>query len=109
MKQTTKIVTAENHDVSLEIRDKDTETVWVFLHGWGGSKSVWGQVCKKLPLTSVAVDLPGFGRSDDLSEPWSIVDYRDAVFKIVQKLQKDNIILVKLLLCNQLLPFLWSS
>jgi len=94
MKKTTKTVTAENHDVSLKIRDKDTETVWVFLHGWGGSKSVWEQVCKQIPFTSVTVDLPGFGQSDDLSEPWSIADYRDTVVAIVQKLKVDNIVLV---------------
>jgi len=94
MKKTTKTVTAENHDVSLKVRDKDTETVWLFLHGWGASKSVWEQICKQIPFTSVAVDLPGFGQSDDLLEPWSIADYRDAVVEIIQKLDRDKVVLV---------------
>ena len=94
MKQTKKTVTVMGLEIATHIRDRDTDLTWIFLHGWGANKAVWKNIIKRIPYTSIVIDLPGFGRSDNLSEPWSIVDYRDAVFKIVQKLQKDNTVLV---------------
>ena len=94
MKQTKKTVTVEGLKIAVHIRDRGTDLAWIFLHGWGANKAVWKNIIKRIPYTGTAIDLPGFGQSDDLSEPWGIADYRDAVFKIVQKLQKDNTVLV---------------
>lgn len=50
----------------LETGPADNETAVVFLHGFGGDHENWGLLQAQVPATirTVAVDLPGHGRSD---------------------------------------------
>jgi pimeloyl-ACP methyl ester carboxylesterase len=94
MKQIKKTVTVKGLEIATHIHDRGTDLTWIFLHGWGANKAVWKNIIKRIPYTSIAVDLPGFGQSDDLDSPWSIADYRDVVVELVQQLKKDSVILV---------------
>lgn len=51
------------------------------LHGWGSSAAAFDGVCAGLEdiRTCCRIDFPGFGRSEDLSEPWGLEDYADLV------------------------------
>lgn len=50
------------------------------LHGWGGSRESFTELCTALRGTNVELltpDLPGFGREKEPTEPWSVDDYAD--------------------------------
>jgi pimeloyl-ACP methyl ester carboxylesterase len=94
MNKISKKTTVNNQTISLEIRGRNTETVWVFLHGWGSSKSVWQTTVKHLPHTSVTIDLPGFGRSENLSQPWDVDRYNKAVKATIENIGINRVVLV---------------
>ncbi|MDP4132990.1 MAG: alpha/beta hydrolase [Bacillota bacterium] len=54
------------------------ETV-LLLHGWGACKESLSPIYNYLKqnFRIVALDLPGFGKSDEPSEPWDVSDYVD--------------------------------
>lgn len=94
MRKTTKQITIEDISISVEVRDRESETAWVFLHGWGSNKEVWRNVAQNLNQTIVTIDLPGFGSSDDLSKPWTIADYSEAVRTLISSLDHNSVLLV---------------
>ncbi len=51
----------------------------IVLHGWGASVETVASIVTALaPVAAVhALDLPGFGRSDEPPRPWGVDDYRD--------------------------------
>ena len=66
----------------------------LLLHGWGSSLQAFSFIMRsfsdKYKIT--AVDLPGFGKSDMINEPWTIDDYCDFVLEFIQKLNiKDPV------------------
>lgn len=94
MRKTTKSIRTEDREVSVTITDRNSEVVWVFLHGWGGQKEVWRQITEQLEQSTVSIDLPGFGASDDLHEPWTVQDYSRAVTGVIDKLSLKSVVLV---------------
>lgn len=94
MHKTTKKITIDDITVAVEMRDRGTDTAWVFLHGWEGNKQVWRHVTSNLNETTVTVDLPGFGVSSDLSEPWTIADYSETIQRLIDVLGVSSVILV---------------
>lgn len=94
MKKITKTVTVDNCDISIEVRHRNTETAWVFIHGWAASKSVWSYVTRTLPYTTIAVDLPGFGGSQDLSTLWDTTDYSQVLEKLIDRLELPSVVIV---------------
>lgn len=74
-----------------------TKTPIIFLHGWGSSSEVWFPVLFELfsentPI--VLVDLPGFGKSETPTDPFSINDYVSLMKKIYQEKKIESAILV---------------
>ncbi len=67
--------------------------VVIFLHGWGSEalhlKSIF-ENCANF----IAIDLPGFGKSDLPHGAWSIKDYSEFLNNLLQKLGIQNPILV---------------
>lgn len=94
MNKITKQITIDDITVSVEIRDRGTDTTWIFLHGWESNKRVWKAIVSNLHETTVTVDLPGFGASSELSRPWTITDYSEAIQKLVDTLDVGSVILV---------------
>jgi len=68
---------------SLKINYKETGTgpVFVLLHGWGSSLDVFNQVGLYFQndFRVIAIDLPGFGKSEAPNEVWGVLDYTDFI------------------------------
>lgn len=67
----------------------------LFLHGWGGGVvSFWGLSKFFSESNCLLLDFPPFGESDDLITPWTLDDYADAVFCLLNylKIKKIKII-----------------
>lgn len=64
----------------------------VFLHGWGQNIEMMLPLAlrfdKKFRIT--ILDFPGFGKSDNLKEAYTIYDYRDILEKFLQELEIKN-------------------
>ena len=56
-------------------------TALVFVHGWLGNASWWNTARKHVVgrYTTVAIDLPGHGRSDKTRATWSAAQYADDI------------------------------
>jgi len=62
-----------------------------FLHGWGGKKEGWEALIEKLQLTDrhfFALDLPGFGKSEEPTRAWTVRDYVDFFDAFVKEMYK---------------------
>ncbi len=61
----------------------------LLLHGWGGSIDSWLPVTKDLLAKSyqvLAIDFPGFGKSDPPPEPWGVPQYATALQELLDRL-----------------------
>lgn len=94
MDKESKTVTVSGKNISLDIRRRGTDKSWLFLHGWGADKRAWAQITGRLPFTTVAIDLPGFGRSQKLEKPWHVSDYTTVVSQLVVELDLPEVVLV---------------
>ena len=65
----------------------------IVLHGWGSSKRVMIPIAKALEdiRASYVLDFPGFGESNEPTEPWTIDDYADVVEAFISMLPDDNV------------------
>ena len=68
----------------------------LFLHGWGSSTDAFARMVIPLKerLRCIRVDLPGFGRSAMLKEPFTLDDYCDFVKAFIDKLGLKDPIMV---------------
>lgn len=71
------------------------ETI-VLLHGWGQNiemmKPIGDRLSKKYRI--VIIDLPGFGLSDEPKDIWTIYDYAECVYELINGLKIKNPILM---------------
>lgn len=68
----------------------------VFLHGWGSSIEPFRCIMEPLKNTNriIALDFPGFGKSEMIKEPWTVSDYVDVTLKFLNELDIKNAVLV---------------
>ncbi len=68
----------------------------LFLHGWGANITLFdglmNTVAKK--YTSLALDMPGFGKSDEPKEAWNVDRYVDFVLKFIDIFKPESLVLV---------------
>lgn len=68
----------------------------VLLHGWGQNiemmKPVGDPLSQKFNIT--IVDLPGYGKSSEPKEVWTVYDYADAIKQLLDSLNIDNPIMI---------------
>jgi len=67
------------------------DSVFVFLHGWGANKESFSHIYhheKDTPI--IALDFPGFGKSDSLKHPLTIKDYANFVSNLLDIKAKDR-------------------
>ncbi len=78
------------------IRIKGQGEPFLILHGWGASADSWLEVQNILSkdFQVIVLDLPGFGRSDLPPKVWGLDDYKDFVFKFLEKMKLENIYLL---------------
>ena len=77
-------------------KETNSKTNIIFLHGWGASINsfmpVINEVSKKYNV--YAIDLPGFGLSQEPPKEYMVEDYSKIVFDFIKKLNLDNVILI---------------
>lgn len=58
----------------------------LFLHGWGANITLFDRLMETVSqkYTAAALDLPGFGESEEPPQPWSVDDYVSFVVKFTQ-------------------------
>ena len=83
--------TFKNQQIAYEVVGEGPALV--ILHGWGSSRRVMMPIAQILAQirSSYVLDLPGFGDSNDPSEPWSIDEYADAVEAFISMLPDDHV------------------
>lgn len=83
-------------NVHYETYGRDAGRDVVLLHGWGCNIQSFMPVIQSLKadFKVTALDLPGFGESDELQQPWSAEQYADAVIKFLDVLEIKNPILI---------------
>lgn len=82
--------------VALELQGKTEGRPLIFLHGWGGDKMSWQPLIEELKALgimekycAVAIDLPGFGQSDEPPEAWSVNDYARFLEALLKQLYQE--------------------
>jgi pimeloyl-ACP methyl ester carboxylesterase len=69
--------------------------VWVFLHGFLESSSMWEALpLSELPITTLLIDLPGHGKSELLAQNPSIRSMANEVDKVLAYLDIQNFTIV---------------
>ncbi len=68
----------------------------LLLHGWGASFDTYKGIASALSdrCKLYAVNFPGCGNSETMSQPWDLDDYCDFVLEFINKMQLDNPIMM---------------
>ncbi|MBQ8624163.1 MAG: alpha/beta hydrolase [Oscillospiraceae bacterium] len=68
----------------------------LFLHGWGANMTLFEGLMNVVSqkYTALALDMPGFGKSDEPKEAWNVDNYVDFVLKFVDLFKPKSLVLV---------------
>ena len=82
--------------ISLNLFDEGAGHAILFLHGWGTQMSVYMRLLSFLQKSHrvISYDIPGFGESSLPSFAYSVDDYADLAFTVLQKLNIDKVTLI---------------
>ena len=60
----------------------------LLLHGWGSKLDLFGTIIENLSKNNkvYAIDLPGFGGTDEPKEAWDVDRYVDFVIEFIEKM-----------------------
>jgi len=72
------------------------DTTLFFLHGWGINGGYWYNQQKffSKKYKTIAIDLPGFGKSTSDRKEYTVEKFADDVIDIINKLELKNVILI---------------
>ncbi|MBR6572250.1 MAG: alpha/beta hydrolase [Clostridia bacterium] len=84
------------NDLNINYTDEGNGTPVLLLHGWGSSLTLYRRTIDSLKgrCRLVAVDFPGCGGSDTMSEPWDIKSYSDFVLEFMNAVGLENPIMI---------------
>ena len=82
--------------LKIEYTEQGSGIPVLLLHGWGSSYDVYRGIMNALSdrCRLVAMNFPGCGGSDTMSEPWNVDNYCDLVLKFIDAVGLDNPILM---------------
>ncbi len=68
----------------------------VILHGWGSSSAAFNYIIKSFSdkFRMIAIDLPGFGDSDMINEPWDVNDYANFITDFLKAIDIENPVMI---------------
>lgn len=68
----------------------------IFLHGWGQNIEMMFPVAKPFINNHdvIIIDLPGFGKSEELKEPWDVIDYVEMLHTLIKNLKLKKVSLI---------------
>ncbi len=75
--------------------DEGEGPVCLMLHGWGSSCDAFRGIISaiKSSYRCIAIDFPGFGKSEIMPKPWVLEDYTSFVKEFCEKLSLEDIII----------------
>lgn len=78
------------------IEKGDGDTTLLFLHGWGINSGYWNNQINYFSnkYKTVAIDLPGFGKSTSTRKDYTVEKYSGDVIDIINKLDLKNVVLI---------------
>ena len=77
--------------------DKKAEKTLLILHGWNSNSDRWLEVAEPISKNGLRVivpDLPGFGKSSALENPWNTNQYIDWLEGFIQEMDLKNFYLM---------------
>ncbi len=82
----------EINGLQIRYRDEGTGPILLMLHGWGANIDLFDSLFRFASgkYRVVAMDMPGFGQSDEPKDPMNVDDYVDFVIAFVRKIGLDS-------------------
>ncbi|RKM58724.1 alpha/beta hydrolase [Butyrivibrio sp. CB08] len=79
-------------DLNINYIDEGQGPLLVMLHGWGSNIDLFSQVINftRKGYHTVAMDMPGFGKSDEPKEPMNVDDYVNFVLDFIKTLYPEE-------------------
>lgn len=88
-------ISSDGVKISFDVQGEGAPAL-VFIHGWSNNRTIWStqvdHFSKKYKV--VNIDLPGFGKSGNNRENWSIKAYANDVAAVIDKLNLDQVVVV---------------
>lgn len=72
------------------------EPTLLFIHGWSNNRSIWDTQIEHFSQKHqiIAVDLPGFGKSGNNRNEWTMENFGKDIAEIVNQLKLDDVVVV---------------
>ena len=82
--------------LNINYEEKGEGDLIVLLHGWGSNITLFANLIDLLSkkYKVVAMDMPGFGKSDEPKEPWDVGRYVDFVIDFLKDYNTDEVMLL---------------
>ncbi len=80
------------NNLNINYIDKGEGKTIVLFHGWGANKEAFTPIINKLSayMRVVALDFPGFGKSDEPKEIWDVNSYAEFMKEFLKKADCEN-------------------
>ena len=94
--ETEKMMTTVIDGLNINYEKRGEGDYVLFLHGWGANITLFDGLMNLVSrkYTALALDMPGFGGSDEPNEAWSVDDYVDFVLKFIDVFKPERLILL---------------
>lgn len=85
-----------NVNINYERYNKGGGNPLIFLHGWGQNIEMMLPIAKPFIKDHdvIIIDLPGFGKSDEPTYPWTVLDYVEMLHTLIKNLNLKNVSLI---------------
>lgn len=72
------------------------ETAIIFIHGWSNNRTIWDAQVSHFSdkYQVIAVDLPGFGESENERNEWTMENFGKDIAEIIRQLKLDDVVVV---------------
>ena len=88
-------ISSDGIKISFDIQGEGNPAL-VFVHGWSNNRSIWveqvAHFSKKYKV--IAIDLPGFGKSGNNRQKWTMATFGEDVATVINKLDLNQVVLV---------------
>lgn len=85
-----------NVNINYERYNKGGGNPLIFLHGWGQNIEMMLPIAKPFIKDHdvIIIDLPGFGKSDEPTYPWTVLDYVEMLHTLIKNLNLKDVSLI---------------
>jgi pimeloyl-ACP methyl ester carboxylesterase len=88
-------ISSDGSKISFDIQG-ESKPALVFVHGWGNNRSIWDAQVSHFSekYKVIAVDLAGFGKSDNNRNTWTMASFGEDVAAVINQLKLNQVVLV---------------